>query len=418
MDSSSRTREAGAPLRVRSRVWVCALILSAIAPTVSVVHADWTQFRFDAAHDGARPDETILSPGNVANLTARWRTNIGGGCFASASVSGGKLYTADTGSANGKLHALDTATGRELFTFPPDALPGDYAYASPAVANGVVYFGVNRAAPVVFAVNASTGRQVWSHAGSSGANIISSPTLDSSHVYVAFTDGTIQALRIKNGHPIWSVTHAGGAYSSPAVANGRLYIAIHNSGLLALDAASGSELWLAPMPGPQWSSPSVQDGRVFVGSRDDHKLYAFDAVSGAQLWNVTTTDAVQASPSVSNGVVYIGNNSGDLYAVIAATGHVLWRTAVSPGFALMSSPTVANGVVYVGSSLNASATQFDGKLYAVDEASGQVLFSVVVSQGQAQARSVNASPTVDGGIVYIPNSADGTVAAFGLDAAK
>jgi outer membrane protein assembly factor BamB len=50
----------------------------------------------------------------------------------------GKLYTADTGSANGKLHALDSATGQELWTFPPDALPGDFAFASPAVVNGVV----------------------------------------------------------------------------------------------------------------------------------------------------------------------------------------------------------------------------------------------------------------------------------------
>src|SRR5262249_5203891 len=104
--------------------------------------------------------------------------------------------------------------------------------------------------------------------------------------------------------------------------------------------------------------------------------------------------------------------------VVAGTGHVLWRTAVSPGFALMSSPTVANGVVYVASSLDASATKFDGRLYAVDAASGQVLFSGVVSQGQGQARSVNASPTVDGGIVYIPNAGDGTVAAFALSTAN
>lgn len=168
------------------------------------------------------------------------------------------------------------------------------------------------------------------------------------------------------------------------------------------------------MPGPQWSSPAVQNGRVFVGSRDDHKLYSFDAVTGQALGTATTNDWVQTSPAVANNVVYVGNNAGNVYAFDAATGSLVWQRAISPGFIIFSSPTVANGVLYVASSLDASATHFDGKLYAVDAATGDVLFSDVVSLGQGEARWVNASPTVDNGIVYIPNYSDGTVAAFGL----
>ena len=108
-----------------SRVRIYALLCAAIAATGSMARGDWTQFRFDPTHHGVAPDETILSPANVANLTVKWRTDIGGGCFASATVVDGKLYTADTGSADGKLHALDIATGQELWTFPPDALAGD-----------------------------------------------------------------------------------------------------------------------------------------------------------------------------------------------------------------------------------------------------------------------------------------------------
>jgi eukaryotic-like serine/threonine-protein kinase len=409
---STQGRRVAVGGRVRAYLLVCA----AIAATGSMARGDWTHFRFDPAHHGVNPNETILSPANVANLTVKWRTNIGGGCFASASVVDGRLYTADTGSANGKLHALDTATGQELWTFPSDALPGDHAWTSPPVANGVVYFGVNRPIPVVYAVNATTGQQIWHHTGPV-ANIVSSPALESERVYVAFTDGTIRALDATNGQVIWSVTHPGGAYSSPAIAGGRLYIAIHNSGLLALDANTGSQLWLAPMPGPQWSSPAVDNGRVFVGSRDDHKLYAFDALTGTTLWSATTTDWVQTSPAVANGVVYIGNNSGNVYAFNAETGGLVWQSAVAPGFAFGSSPTVANGVVYIASSLDASATHFDGKLYAVDATSGQVLFSDFVSPNdEGEARWVQASPTVDNGVVYIPNYGDGTVAAFGLGA--
>jgi eukaryotic-like serine/threonine-protein kinase len=404
------------PVPVGSRVRACAFLCAAIVAAATMARADWTHFRFDPAHHGVNPNETILSPANVANLTVKWRTNIGGGCFASASVVDGKLYTADTGSANGKLHALDAATGQELWTFPSDALPGDHAWTSPPVVNGVVYFGVNRPIPVVYAVNATTGQEIWSHVGTI-SNIVSSPALIAGRLYVAFTDGTIRALDATNGQVIWDVKHTGGAYSSPAVADGRLYIAIHNRGLLALDANTGSELWLAPMPGPQWSSPAVESGRVFVGSRDDHKLYAFDAVTGNTLWTATTNDWVQTSPAVADGVVYIGNNSGNVYAYNAETGGLIWESAVAPGFAFGSSPTVANGVLYIASALDASATHFDGKLYALNAATGQVLFSDFVSEDdKGEARWVNASPTVDNGVVYIPNYGDGTVAAFGLNA--
>src|SRR6266545_8118649 len=105
------------PIPVRRRVRAYVLLCAIIAVTGSMARGDWTHFRFDPAHHGVNPNETILSPANVGGLTVKWRTNIGGGCFASASVVDGKLYTADTGSANGKLHALDAATGQELWTF-------------------------------------------------------------------------------------------------------------------------------------------------------------------------------------------------------------------------------------------------------------------------------------------------------------
>src|SRR5215475_10248331 len=396
---------------------VCALICVASAATAPLARGDWTQFRYDVAHHGVNPNETILSPKNVGELTAKWRVAAGAGGAASASVMDDRVYVVRDAVKNprGNLYALDRNTGQQLWSFPSDAIVSDFSSTTPAVTNGVVYFGVNRSGvgPVVYAVNATTGQEVWHHTGPL-ANIVSSPTLENERVHVAFTDGTIEALDASNGQPIWSVIHPGGAYSSPALSGGRLYVAIHNHGLLALDAATGSQLWLAPMPGPQWSSPAVEKGRVFVGSRDDHKLYAFDAVTGQTLWTATTNDWVQTSPAVANNVVYVGNNAGNVYAFDAATGNPVWQRAISPGFIIFSSPTVANGVLYVASSLDASATHFDGKLYAVDAATGDVLFSDVVSLGQGQARWVNASPTVENGVVYIPNYSDGTVAAFGL----
>src|SRR5919106_5914561 len=72
------------PVPVCNRVREYALLFAAIFATTSIANGDWTHFRFDPAHHGVNPNETILSPANVANLTVKWRTNIGGGgvCFS------------------------------------------------------------------------------------------------------------------------------------------------------------------------------------------------------------------------------------------------------------------------------------------------------------------------------------------------
>src|SRR5437868_3040529 len=67
-------------------VRICAVLCAAFALTGSMARGDWTQYRFDAAHHGVNPNETILSPTTVGNLTVKWRTSVSGGGLASASV--------------------------------------------------------------------------------------------------------------------------------------------------------------------------------------------------------------------------------------------------------------------------------------------------------------------------------------------
>ena len=350
-----------------------------------------------STHHGVNPNETILSPATVGGLTVKWRVSVGGGGDPSATVVGSRVYVvrerANDNEGGGKLYALDKETGQQLWNFPPDALAGDFSTTTPAVANGIVYFGVNRGGPVVYAVDAATGVRIWSHGGPL-AQIISSPNVLDGRVYVTFTDGTIRALDAASGQIIWSIVHPGGAYSSPAIAGGRLYIAIHNQGLLALDANTGSELWLSPMPGPQWSSPAVDNGRVFVGSRDDHKVYAFDAVTGQTLWTATTSDWVHSSPAVANGVVYIGNEAGDLHAFNAATGGIIWRTGLTP--------TLASSTDRRWRTASFMPPGKMPKLYAVEAATGRVLFrGSIDTAGQSLA-----SPTVDEGTVTCQPTTD------------
>jgi len=64
-------------------------------------------------------------------------------------------------SPRGNLYALDRNTGQQLWSFPPDAIVSDFSSTTPAVANGIVYFGVNRSGigPVVYASTLRLGRK-------------------------------------------------------------------------------------------------------------------------------------------------------------------------------------------------------------------------------------------------------------------
>jgi outer membrane protein assembly factor BamB len=102
------------------------------------------------------------------------------------------------------------------------------------------------------------------------------------------------------------------------------------------------------------------------------------------LWTYTTGGAVQSSPSVVNGVVYVGSNDGNVYALKASTGALLWSQP-GVGGSDNCSPAVANGVVY----LNLYAT-----VSALNASTGSLLWSYDDNGG------IVSSPAVANGVVY------------------
>jgi outer membrane protein assembly factor BamB len=93
-----------------------------------------------------------------------------------------------------------------------------YVDSSPAVANGVVYIGSGEG---VFALNASTGKQLWKYRMSRVSN--PSPAVANGVVYVGSDDHNVYALNAKTGAPLWSYA-TGGAVATATVADGVVYI--------------------------------------------------------------------------------------------------------------------------------------------------------------------------------------------------
>jgi outer membrane protein assembly factor BamB len=140
------------------------------------------------------------------------------------------------GRDNVKEHALNVNNVHTLalkFSYST----GDIVYSSPAVVNGMVYFGSNNSK--VYALNATTGALAWQYTTLS--YIYSSPAVANGVVYIGSNDGTMSALNAKTGALLWRYeTRHGGVESSPTVANGAVYFGSVGGNVYALNAKTGA----------------------------------------------------------------------------------------------------------------------------------------------------------------------------------
>jgi outer membrane protein assembly factor BamB len=353
------------------------------------------QFRGGPAHIGVTDSRGVEEFGRVA-----WRFDAGASIRGSAVVDGETLYF---GSSDGALHAVDLRTGRAVWRRDVGA-----AIAStPAITAGVVLVGARDG--VLHGVSASDGSPVWTLQtggdlplpwGHEGWDYLtSSPAVANGIAYWGSGDGHVYAVDAANGRERWRFATGGRVRSTPAVVNGVVYVGNSDGFVYAIDAESGTERWRFQTAGASldaadfgfdrrqiYGSPAVEGGQVFVGSRDA-SLYALDAVTGRQLWTFDEESAwVISSAAVTGDRVYSArSSSGNTRAIDRATGEEVWSHAA--GSLVFSSPVISGGTLYIG--------EEDGDVVARDTGSGEVRWSF------RTGGSIFATPLVHDGRVYI-----------------
>ena len=367
--------------------WITAIeriteLQSQVAFTVSV---DWPQFGFNAQHTGFNPYENVLGPETVASLTIRWKYTTGHDIYASPVVANGIVYIGGNVGDDNNLYALEADTGAVLWKFP--AAP--FAEA-PAVVNGVVYVSSYYPSNYLYALNANSGAMLWRYPAGGGR----SPVVVNGVVYVDSQDHYVYAVNASTGKLLWKFATGSEVQSSPAVANGVVYVGAPDGNLYALDAGTGALLWKFATPSDSgFHTPVVVNGVVYAGS-EDNNLYAVNASTGVLIWKYGGVSPY--FQAVANGVVYF--SSGNFYALDAATGALLWEYTADNDLGIAVG--AANGVVYANS-------EYDGIVYAFDASTGALLWKY------STGNQVWSSPAVVNGILYFGCN-DGNVYAFGL----
>jgi polyvinyl alcohol dehydrogenase (cytochrome) len=357
---------------------------------------------------------------NAATGRVVWKRTIGRpqerwpwhGLAGTGALVGGTWYVA---SVEGRLYALDAATGAVRFSERITNQRFAGVLADLQYVSGVLYIGLDSVAePLssmlgpgyvpkfrgqVLAVDAATGRVLWR------TQLVRPPA---------------------NGVPVW-----GGVAVDQA--RGLIYVATGNNysgrasgtsdAMICMSARTGRivwinqtikhDVWIPTHPkGPDWdygAAPQLftvhRGGRAIpaVGAGDKAGLYlAFDRLTGRRLWKVevgtTQGEGIRWDGSIANGTIYISSNTSfadmnaaahpvRIRALDANTGAsrwVRWRVQAGQG---ADASFLAHGVLFVGDET--------GGLGVYDAADGHTITELHAAGPISSA--INSS----GGFVYV-----------------
>lgn len=212
-----------------------------------------------------------ITPENIGSLELKWAFGFPDAARARSqpAVTNEAIFT---GSADGRVYALNPKNGCIWWTFAADA----EVRSAPTIGDdGNLYFGDFNAN--VYAVNAESGALIWKQSvrDHPAGTITGSVTLHKDRLYVPMSStevvsamrgeygcctfrGGVTALDARNGKKLWRM-HT----TDPATVRGKNKQGVENFG---------------PSGAPVWSSPTVDEARglLYVGTGENYSTPAND----------------------------------------------------------------------------------------------------------------------------------------------
>lgn len=268
------------------------------------------------------------------------------GSFAFATPPGGRptVYfgVLDNGQVSGPIKAVDEATCKvEWSSVPYPQLSGIWApesYGVDAKGEPLTLVGTSDPDSTVYALDARTGKKVWSNqnlhpkVNDVGAGLTISPPGKNGYAdgvaYYPGQDGLLYAIDLTTGKTLWTFNFRAATTASPfkggratAALAGRTLVIGTGTGVMAVDAVTGKQIWDSAKtmaPGTETVSSPLVTGppgkQVVVYGDMNGVVHVLSLASGTSLFSFTTGAYIMASPAETNGRILIQSGDGFLYS--------------------------------------------------------------------------------------------------------
>lgn len=148
-------------------------------------------------------------------------------------------------------------------------------------------------------------------------------------------------------------------------------------------------------------------GHDLSDSRSQPSEHIINTSNASQLipkWIFTTASDVSATPTMSDGAVYFPDWAGNLYAVHAGDGTLIWSHAISayngqPAAMSRVSPAIYGNELIIGDNVSQSIPHNGAHIMAVDRHTGNLLWITKVDSHPAAI--ITGSPVVSNGTIYV-----------------
>ncbi len=253
--------------------------------------------------------------------------------------------------------------------------------------------------------------KIWSVDIGDGGNeeqrLLNAPVIADGFAYVMDVDYQLRTFNADNGKLIWQKqldvpeedeeAFGGGI----AYLGGMIFISTGFAEIIALNAKNGEEIWRKKVSAPVRSSPTASVDNIYVITIDN-QIFALNSKTGNNIWvhaGFSENAGLLGGSSVAaiDDFLAVPFSSGELFALKASTGKVIWSdnltslrrsNAISALADIRGAPVIDRGVIY--------AISHSGKMAAIDIKTGGRIWTKRLSSKQ--------TPWVAGEFIFVLTS--------------
>ncbi|MGH8184526.1 MAG: outer membrane protein assembly factor BamB [Rhodanobacteraceae bacterium] len=285
------------------------LLLPLLAATVALSGCGLWSKLFNRG-ENIQPPKPLVEFAPTLQVQKIWSRRIGDGAGRSGvrlqpTYADGKLYLIST---DGKLEALDAATGKEIWE------------QSTRVGDGIWPFKHKKPGP--------------------DARYAGGPTVSGSLLVVGTLDGHVYGYDATTGKRLWSASVDDEVISPPAIDAGTVYARTNSGAVYAFDANTGERKWVndqasVPLLSLRGNGPLLAVHGVVIFGSDDGNVVSVRGDTGATQWHLPITKGLGRTDiqklndaddtlQLDGSTLYATAYHGELVAIDAAQGQLAW----------------------------------------------------------------------------------------------